>query len=383
MNSSSSTASPALIMIIEDDPVIIESLRFALEEDYRLACFVSAESGLSLLDELAPDLLLLDIGLPGCDGFEACSMFREHSSVPVIFISGRENLEDRLRAYDVGGSDFVIKPFDPPILQRKVALAIEQKHRHDSLEKEKLTLHRTAMSFLNDIAQGRILLDFVRASFCCTDYRELADKLLQTTADYGLECLVRLRHPDGQLTRSAHGCANPLEESVIDNVESMGRIFRFKRRLTVNFPSLSLVVTNLPDDEEAVGRLQDNLSILAEGANSITETIAMRRESAARAEAMQIAGGEAHEAIENLREGYRTQQIDTRLLLQNLVDGVEKAYYSLGLTDPQEERISDILRQHAEKILTLFEQGVEFDRRFASVLQSLAPPSRARAAELF
>lgn len=383
MNHPSTIESRALILVIEDDQTIIESLHFALEDDYRLACFTSAESGLSLLDELAPDLLLLDIGLPGCDGFEACSMFREHSSVPVIFISGRESLEDRLRAYDVGGSDFVIKPFDPPILQRKVALAIEQKHRHDSLEEEKLNLHRTAMSFLSDIAQGRILLDFVRETLACGDYSELAEKLLRTTADYGLECLVRLRHPDGQLTRSTHGSANPLEESVLDNVEGMGRIFRFKRRLTVNFPSLSLVVNNLPDDEHAIGRLQDNLTILVEGANSITETIAMRQESASRAESMQIASSEAHEAIESLREGYRTQQIDTRLLLQNLVEGVEKAYYSLGLTDTQEERISGILRRHAEDILTLFEQGVEFDSRFASVLQSLAPPSRTRTAELF
>jgi len=107
----------------------------------------------------------------------------------------------------------------------------------------------------------------------------------------------------------------------------------------------------------------------------------MRRESAGRAEAMQVAGSEAHTAIESLREGYRTQQVDTRILLQNLVEGVEKAYYSLGLTDAQEDRISGILRQHAEQILTLFEQGVEFDRRFACVLQSLAPPSGS--AELF
>ncbi len=383
MNSPSNPVLPALILVIEDDPTIVEALHFALEDAYRLVCFPSAETGLAMLDELTPDLLLLDIGLPGCDGFEACTMFREHSAAPVIFISGRESLEDRLRAYDVGGSDFVIKPFDPPILQRKVALAIAQKSRHDALEQEKLTLHRTAMSFLNDLAQGRILLDFVRQTLDCCDYRELARKLLQTTANYGLECLVRLRHPEGQLTLGVHGPANPLEESVLDNVESMGRNFRFKKRLAINYPALSLVVNNLPESEEAIGRVQDNLNILAEGANSIAETIAMRLESASRAEAMQVAGGEAHTAIENLREGYRNQQMDTRILLQNLVEGVEKAYYSLGLTDAQESRLSDILRQHADEILTLFEQGVEFDRRFASVLQSLAPPSKTRCAELF
>ena len=381
MNSPSAAAPQASILIIEDDPTIVEALHFALEDDYRLHCFAAAESGLAMLDELTPDLLLLDIGLPGCDGFEACAMFREHSGVPVIFISGRESLEDRLRAYDVGGSDFVIKPFDPPILQRKVALAIAQTHRQATLEQEKQNLQRTAMSFLNDIAQGRILLDFVRQTLNCSDYRELAERLLQTTADYGLDCLVRVRHPAGQLTCNGRGAANPLEESVLDNVERMGRNFRFKKRLAINYPVLSLVVNNLPDSDEAIGRLQDNLNLLAEGANGIVETIAMRRESAGRAEAMQVAGGEAHTAIESLREGYRTQQIDTRILLQNLVEGVEKAYYSLGLTDAQEDRISGILRQHAEQILTLFEQGVEFDRRFACVLQSLAPPSGS--AELF
>lgn len=66
-------ALPALILVIEDDPTIVEALHFALEDAYRLVCFPSAETGLAMLDELTPDLLLLDIGLPGCDGFEACT----------------------------------------------------------------------------------------------------------------------------------------------------------------------------------------------------------------------------------------------------------------------------------------------------------------------
>jgi hypothetical protein len=135
----------------------------------------------------------------------------------------------------------------------------------------------------------------------------------------------------------------------------------------------------MPDDAERNRRLTDYIDVLVESAEAVAETIGMRRESAARAETLMVATAESFSSIESLREGYLTQQADTRKLLQELIDEVEHTYVHLGLTENQEETISSTLRKKADNILQLFDQSVEFDRKFAIVLDSLKPQTNANA----
>lgn len=361
------------VLIVEDDPVMHDMFRFTLDEDYDVDIADSGEAGLSRLAEFAPDLVLLDIGLPGIDGYETCRRLRQDATTPVIFISSHEALEDRLAAFDAGGNDFMVKPFVPPLLLRKVRLAIQQKAERDLLESEKVSLQKMAMGFLTDVAQGGILLKFMREVFGCSDYLTLGRKLLETTAEYGLRCHVRIRHPGGKVTLTPTGAPTELEESVLDQTATLGRTFRFKQRLVINFECVSLLVDSLPDDQLDSGRVYDNLAILVEAAEAIAETISMRKESMDRAEHIQIAAAEIHAAIEALRAAYQAQLGETRVLLETMVDGVEKTYYSLGLSESQEELISNAVRLRAAEILKLFERSAEFDRQFAAVLAALMP----------
>jgi len=363
----------ARILAVEDDRVIQEMLRFSLDEECDLDIRESAEDGLAAFELTPSDLVLMDIGLPGVDGYQACQELRLLSDVPVIFVSGRENLEDRLRAFDAGGNDFIVKPFDPPILLRKVQLALQQRKEKAQLNVEKDSLQRTAMSFLTDVAQSRVLLDFLRNSMDCEDYEALAKNLLATTADYGLDCQVCIRFPGGRAIATPSGRPSALEESVLEQTSTLGRVFRFRQRLVVNFDRVTLLVNALPEDPMDAGRIQDNLVILVEGADAIAETIGMRKESAQRAQTIQFASKEAYAAIEALRDAYQRQQGETQTLLRGLTDGVENTYYALGLSENQEERISNTVRGHAEEILKLFELSDEFDRQFAAILASLAP----------
>lgn len=373
-----------LILAVDDDPVVKEGLFFSLEDEFLLEVVGSAEAGLAAFRELNPSLVLMDIGLPGMDGYEACRQIKELADVPVLFLSSCEDLEDRLKAYDVGGCDFITKPFDPPILLRKVQLAILQKAERERLVSEKADLQKTAMNFLTDVAQSRMLLDFLRTSMACGEYDELARNLLATTADYGLQCHVRIRPPSLEpVSMTASGVATALESSVLDQVQSLGRLFRFKRRLVVNFDYVTILVHDLPEDELSIGRIQDNLVILAEGAEAIAETIGVRKISASRAETMQIASAEAYESIEAIRKAYFEQQTNTRTLLEGLTYGVESSYYSLGLSEAQETRISDTVRVHAEHILDLFKDASTFEEKFEAILSSLAPSKADNANALF
>lgn len=102
------------IMIIEDDPAIREELKSLLEGvPYRVTAPEPDTDLIELVRKEQPDLLLLDIGLPGTDGLTICSRLRKESRIPVIFVTARNTSMDELNCLLRGGDDFVAKPYQP------------------------------------------------------------------------------------------------------------------------------------------------------------------------------------------------------------------------------------------------------------------------------
>ncbi|MGH4037774.1 MAG: response regulator transcription factor [Sphaerochaeta sp.] len=117
----------AKVLIIEDEVELsqLESL-YLNKEGIETECVISAEEGLKLLELDAFDLILLDINLPGIDGFEFLTEFRRRSQVPVIIVSAREADEDIIMGLGIGADEFVMKPFAPKVLVARVRAIIRR-----------------------------------------------------------------------------------------------------------------------------------------------------------------------------------------------------------------------------------------------------------------
>ncbi len=101
------------ILLIEDDEEIVDVLRRTLRaEGYEVRAAGDGPEGLEGLKDFAPDLLVLDLGLPGMDGMEVCDRVREDSDVPILMLTARAEAEDRVSGLDSGADDYLIKPFD-------------------------------------------------------------------------------------------------------------------------------------------------------------------------------------------------------------------------------------------------------------------------------
>lgn len=101
------------ILIIEDDEGISKVLRRALVyEGYQVDTALDGESGLNLNRDNHPDLVVLDWMLPGMDGLEVCRRLREAGSVPILMLTAKEALEDRIHGLDAGADDYMVKPFE-------------------------------------------------------------------------------------------------------------------------------------------------------------------------------------------------------------------------------------------------------------------------------
>lgn len=115
------------IMIIEDDHSLNKLIKESLEKyNYEVCIPKSLRNLEEEFKELKPDLVLLDINLPYYDGFYLCRAFRRESKVPVIFISARSSDMDQIMAMELGGDDYLVKPFSLEILIAKVKAALRR-----------------------------------------------------------------------------------------------------------------------------------------------------------------------------------------------------------------------------------------------------------------
>ncbi len=119
------------ILIIEDDPSIGKLLRRALLlEGYEARLVTDGLQGIDAFREENPDLIILDLMLPGIDGIEVCKRIREESDIPILMLTARDTVEDRVLGLDSGADDYVVKPFDIDELLARVRAQLRRAEHH-------------------------------------------------------------------------------------------------------------------------------------------------------------------------------------------------------------------------------------------------------------
>ena len=123
---------PIKVMLVDDDPSIHESLRDVVEEvGYEFCSALSGREGLRLLDEERPDLLLLDVMMPGMNGFDVCRQIREEGRrIPIIFLTAKNDIVDKSTGFGAGADDYVTKPFIADELLLRIDAHV-RRHRDD------------------------------------------------------------------------------------------------------------------------------------------------------------------------------------------------------------------------------------------------------------
>lgn len=115
------------ILLVDDERPIVESLRYALEkEGYDVLEACDGSEALNLARTHAPDLVLLDIMLPGMSGFEVCRILRKESPVPILMLTARSDEPDRVVGLDLGADDYITKPFSMREVLARVRAALRR-----------------------------------------------------------------------------------------------------------------------------------------------------------------------------------------------------------------------------------------------------------------
>jgi len=214
---------PATILIVEDEAKIASLLRDYLEKigGYRTHWVARGDEALQACKDVAPDLVLLDLMLPGMDGLEVCKAIRLESQVPVIMLTALVEEIDRLLGLELGADDYICKPFSPrevvarvkAVLRRAnpadsgtppAGLQIDAERHSASIHGKQLKLSPVEFALLSRLAAqpGRVYSRDQLMSTIYSDYRIVSDRTVDTHVKN-----LRRKLEDS-------GCSNDLIESV-------------------------------------------------------------------------------------------------------------------------------------------------------------------------
>jgi two-component system sensor histidine kinase/response regulator len=153
------------ILIVDDNPTNVVILEEMLDDKYQLATAASGEEALVIVSDFRPDLILLDLMMPGIDGYETCRRIRASPALchtKIIMVSAKAMVEERLQGYEAGADDYVVKPFEVEELLAKVRVYLRLKtvEEVDQLKSDVLTLlgHETSTPLSTIITPVQLLL---------------------------------------------------------------------------------------------------------------------------------------------------------------------------------------------------------------------------------
>jgi DNA-binding response OmpR family regulator len=125
------------ILLVDDEPEIVELIQmYLVKEGYKVQSTHNGPSVFEYMEQFAPDLIILDILLPGMDGIEICRQLRKTSNVPILFISCKKEDADIILGLGTGGDDYMTKPFSPSQLVARVKAHLRRKQLSDQQKED-------------------------------------------------------------------------------------------------------------------------------------------------------------------------------------------------------------------------------------------------------
>lgn len=225
------------ILLVDDDESILLMLVTVLrKEGYKnINTAVSGEEAVSKAQQFQPDLIVLDVMLPDCDGYKVCQRIRYASMVPIIFLSARSDEYDRLLSYAFGGDEYMTKPFSPrELLARMNSIFNRQQYYEDILTSK--PNQYSFNDFVIDMDKKMLLKDGVEVSLTAKEYKLLEylitnrnltlskEQILENVWDsdyegYDNSVMVHIRHLREKIEE------NPSDPVFLKTVRGRGYIF--------------------------------------------------------------------------------------------------------------------------------------------------------------
>ncbi|MBE9610325.1 response regulator transcription factor [Chitinilyticum piscinae] len=366
------------ILIVDDVAATAARLAESLAGLGEVVVASKATDALQRLDAAAYSVVMLSAGLAGTDCFALCRAIRKaHSQTRILFVdgvNGQTSGQARMDAYMAGADDFLESAAHLEEVQRKVELLLYVLDNAERLQHSLEEANSVAMLAITNTSELGGVIDFIKRAMSCEDIETLLKALLSALSGrFSLKGSAQIRLGCEQKTLNTDGRSSPLEaEMLASQAQDARRIFQYGHRLIINYPAVTLLVKELPDDDEYVGRLRDHLAIMAEAADHRVHGIQVEAQNRQKSIMIQQSLRHIRDVIGMLEQNYKQQQSSTLQLFDQMRFNLDPLLTSLGLTDHQEIGILRLIEGTAEDASALYEAGLMLDQHFDGILAELS-----------
>ena len=364
------------VLIIDDDKFVQSFLKKALSDTYVVEGVLSGEEGLVTAASSLPDAILLDVEMPGQNGYEVCDQLKRNEltkHIPVIFLSSKSSLRERMLGYEVGGDDYLVKPCSNEELNAKLKLLTDHSLERKTLHSNAAEAQSTAMEAMATSFELGKAVRFVERSYAVSDYRDLAEQLLDFCRELNLSAVVmivtRNRH---EYFSSTGNQVPPLESEVLDLLHGGKRFEDFGCRTQVNYPNVSVLVKNMPlDDRTRYGRIKDSLPFILGVADAKVRVLGaekaltiQRAELSASVEAVKL-------TLTDMRESFGANLNAVTSIMSELIATLSMDLRNMGLDDDQEEWVCEKVEVASKSIYGCVQENVSQERLLTQIVALL------------
>ncbi len=369
------------ILIVDDEQTSLIVLKELLSQNgYIVECLDSGSQVIETMNQFGADAILLDIRLPDTTGFEICSEIRDgfdNTDIPIIFVSALESLEDRIKGYDCGGDDYIIKPVQHRELLAKLNVLFKNSSKIDILNTNYKSAFDTAMQAMTSASELGVIMQFLDTIVTTNSFDELTHKVLSTGTSLGLNCSLQIRHSNGIISVCNDGEIKPIEAELFDTAKDKGRFYDSGPKTFVNFDNISLLIKNMPlEDPNTYGRIKDYIAPLVNGADAriraIESEIELRQKQKILQEAISetnIGIKEANEKLDGLKD------LDNKVLT-DLVNEIDIELHKLALDTENESKIIKIIEEKKGMLLAPHDEGLKIEHIFERIIAKLSEATK-------
>jgi len=362
------------VMIVDDAPDNLLLLEMMLEERFEI---IQADSGQACLDLIAqsiPDLLLLDVNMPGMTGYEVCTQLRKDPttrSLPILFVSAMINSEERLAGFESGGDEYINKPVNEQELMERIDFQLARVQERKQGQKDASEAMKVAMDAMTSSSELGQLIAFVTDAQKAKNLPDMGKMMVTVCQSFGLKACVYIEGSNP----SYFGCeSDSIEAKVLQrSLVSEERIINLGIRTIVKSDQLSLLIKNMPiDDENKYGRFKDHLAVLISISDGRLMTIkAQMNVTEERRGVLGRVISHTEKQIKNLNTKILAYDQQSREVMMDMVSELEAKLFSLGLEEDQEVQLMSLVYGTSDKLEKSKEVTKQLQEELGSVLEGL------------